>query len=67
MSPLLLLLLPLKVVPQDFNIFTLLGIPVPAGGPEGWRIVMKNDSVAYAKVATIFKVSESRDLVLKRL
>ena len=48
-----------KAVPQDFNIFTLLGIPVPEGGPEGWRIVMKNDSVAYAKVSTIFKVSHA--------
>ena len=44
------------MVPVGFNIFTLLQMPTPAGGSEGWRIVMKNDSIVYEKVSGIFRV-----------
>ena len=47
------------MVPVGFNIFTLLQMPTPAGGSEGWRIVMKNDSIVYEKVSGIFRVSDS--------
>ena len=44
------------MVPAGFNIFPLLRTPVPAGGYEEWRIVMKNGSRATEKVFGIFKV-----------
>ena len=44
------------MVPAGFNIFPLLRTPVPAGGYEEWRIVMKNGSRATDKVFGIFKV-----------
>ena len=44
------------MVPAGFNIFPLLRTPVPAGGYEAGRIVMKNGSRATEKVFAIFKV-----------
>ena len=46
------------MVPAGFNIFPLLRTPVPAGGYEAWRIVMKNGSRATEKVFGIFKVGK---------
>ena len=51
------------MVPAGFNIFPLLRTPVPAGGYEAWRIVMKNGSRATEKVFAIFKVGIGSDLL----
>ena len=51
-------------MPAGFNIFTLLRTPIPAGGSEGWRIVMKNDSIVYEKVSGIFRVRMRSDSTL---